>query len=129
MPSAPTLLTESIPAMLQNLSIGLRTLSGELRWLVRSTVHAHEVRQVEKRIAQELVLLGRTSEEAIRAAKSVTTSKDSPASIEITPEIDLAFRQVDFLRDEIKRLEQELQEQRTRFIEKQRSSLEENSAE
>lgn len=128
MPSAPTLLTESVPAMLQNLSVGLKTLSGELRWLVRSTIHAHEVRQVEKRIAQELTALGYSCEGHIRKAKG-DTSKDAPAMVEITPELDQAFRQVDFLRDEIKRLEQELQDQRSRFIKKQSSTLEEHSAE
>ncbi len=104
-------------ALLDNFRMGLRVLLDEMYELLRAAIHAHDIRQIKKRMAQELQILGEEFQHA-RATQNEEGHSDS--SVSITERMDLAYRQVDFLQDEIKRLEQNFHAEYTRTMEKRR---------
>lgn len=122
MSSSVHTMAETVRHMTGNLAAGLGVLSGELLWLVRGSIHAHEIRQIQRRQDQELKVLGSACEHALSAENDPEQQglSDKTAS----PEMDLAARQVRFLRDEIDRLKENAMADRARFIEKQRLKYE-----
>lgn len=85
--------------MLTPVENGLKVMACESKWFFIEKFKRWEIRQLQKRLAEEYATLGRT----VAEAQDSGTDFNPKAS-----EHDLTLRQIAFLRDEIKHLEEAL---------------------
>lgn len=89
---------------------GWKIIFSEIKWAVIRTCRVWEIRQLKKRLNQELSYLGQSVFDQTRT---------DPARIDPNnPETDLALKQVSFLQEEISHLQNELDRTRREFINK-----------
>lgn len=96
--------------LLKPVITGFKVLASETKWRGIKGFRSWEIRQLEKRLAEEYQNLG------ISVADAATTGKifDPKSSSN-----DLALRQITFLKEEIAHLEEDLVSARTEFVKKQ----------
>jgi hypothetical protein len=108
----PESLQSTLKIHWHNVSLGLRVVGSELKWLFLRILRNWEISQLRRRLEQEYALLGRTEAEA--AGLDVSAS---PARTHIFDEKELALKQIAFLLDEIGFLSTQIQEERSAYIE------------
>lgn len=86
---------------------GFKLLASEGKWVFIRGFRGWEIRQMEKRLAEEYQNLGKSYTES-QAKDEAFDPKSS--------ENDLTLRQISFLRDEIAHLEQELASTRAEYV-------------
>ncbi|MFP4168120.1 MAG: hypothetical protein ACLFSY_04640 [Desulfonatronovibrionaceae bacterium] len=90
--------------------LGWKIILSEIKWAVVRTCRVWEIRQLQKRLRQEFSYLG---ESVYRQITNDPTRVDPDE-----PETDLALKQVSFLQEEIRHLQEELNRSRQEFINK-----------
>lgn len=85
--------------VLETISLGLRVWWSEMRWLLREALGALETRQLVKRMAQERARLAGPQAPGLSAADR-----------------EQAVRQIAFLEEEIRRLDQDRAARREHFV-------------
>ena len=96
------------------LTLGLTVLGSELKWLAVKGVRSFELRQLRRRLDEEYALLGRLTAELAAAGESASQGHE---------DVRLALGQIDFLREEIARLEDERRLSRDAFVNERRRRL------
>lgn len=89
---------------------GFKVLVSETKWKGIKSFRRWEIRQLEKRLAEEYQNLGSSFADA--AAKGETFDHKSSSN-------DLTLRQITFLKEEIAHLEEDLVSARAEFVHKQ----------
>lgn len=115
---------ESAPApkagnIATNTLFGFRVLLGELKWLAIKSLRALELRQLQKRLAEENKALG----EAYIAQSESLGALGGDEPVQPSEEMQLAHKQIMFLQDEIAFLEKGLAEQRGEYISHRKQAL------
>jgi ParB-like chromosome segregation protein Spo0J len=86
---------------------GFKLLASETRWVFIRGLRRWEIRQMEKRLAEEYVNLGKS----YAACQAKGEAFDPKAS-----DNDLTLKQISFLQEEVAHLEQELAATRAEFV-------------
>lgn len=86
---------------------GFKLLASEGKWVFIKGFRRWEIRQMEKRLAEEFVNLGRS----YAASQSKGEEFDPKAS-----DNDLILKQISFLQEEVAHLEQELASTRAEYV-------------
>ena len=86
---------------------GFKLLASETRWVFIRGLRRWEIRQMEKRLAEEYVNLGKSY-----AACQIKGEAFDPK----TSDNDLTLKQISFLQEEVAHLEQELDATRAEFV-------------
>lgn len=102
--------------MLGNLLTGLRVLGGEMKWLALKGLRSLEIRQMEKRLAEEFQALGRAVAGALDGAAE---SESAP----LDDEARLSLKQIAFLNEEVAFLRKERDRLREDLLQKRREDL------
>ncbi len=89
---------------------GWKIIFSELKWVCIKTCRVWEIKQLEKRLQQELYYLGKCVFHQTRGGSTQIDLQD--------PETDLALKQISFLEEEISHLKEELNKTREEFINK-----------
>lgn len=99
--------------MFGNLLTGLRVLGGEIKWLALKGLRSLEIRQMEKRLAEEFQALGRAVAQSLDgAAESASAPLDDEARLSLK-QIAFLNEEVAFLRKERDRLREDLLRKRS----------------
>lgn len=98
-----------IREILKPMENGFKVMASESKWFFIQGFKRWEIRQMRKRLTEEYATLGCSYTQA----QDRGTDFDPKAS-----EHDLTLRQITFLRDEIKHLEDALAETRVQFLKK-----------
>jgi uncharacterized small protein (DUF1192 family) len=98
-----------INKLLQPVVNGFKVLASETKWVFIKGVRRWEIRQMEKRLAEEYQNLG----QSYAAALAKGGNFDPQAS-----DNDLTLKQIAFLREEIAHLEQDLATTRAEYVKK-----------
>lgn len=106
--------TDTIQAVVD----GFNVLIGESRWNCIRLLRRFEIRQLEKRLAEEHQTLGQSCAAALKQGETFDPTQDSN---------DLTLRQITFLREEIEHLEQELETLHTKYATRHQSKEEKQS--
>jgi cell division protein FtsB len=96
------------PRFFETFGLGLKLVASELKWLGIEAIHRLEARQMKRRLAEEQRELGELTQKK-------TAQPDSAA---YDREIELALKQVEFLKEEIDHLEAENRRSRQDYIAK-----------
>ena len=110
------------PGVFGTLALGLKVLGSELALLASTGVRALELRQMRRRLSEEYALLGRLTArraEAQEAGHGAAGEEAAPSQ----EEVDLALGQIDFLKQEIARMEAEREQHRETFLADRRARL------
>jgi ribosomal protein S13 len=86
---------------------GFKLLASETKWVFIKAFRRWEIRQMEKRLAEEHQTLGKSY------AQSVADAKDFDPK---AGDNDLTLRQIAFLREELAHLEQDLEATRAAYV-------------
>ena len=86
---------------------GFKLLASETRWVFIRGLRRWEIRQMEKRLAEEYVNLGKS----YAASQAMGEAFDPKTS-----DNDLTLKQISFLQEEVAHLEQELAATRAEFV-------------
>lgn len=119
--TSPTTLRD----LLGNLRTGLLVVADELKWIVLRALRSLEIRQMEKRLAEEQAALGRAVAEAV--AKDAP-GEEAPASAPLGPDAHLCLKQIAFLGEELAYLQAERDRLRQDLLARRRSTLDPDGA-
>jgi HAMP domain-containing protein len=108
---------EEIRGMPGTLLRGLKVVVSELKWLLISMLRSIEIRQMNKKLDQEFRMLGQ------RVYRALSGREKGQAMPEPDQEIELAMKQIDFLRDEIAHLKNEKNRMRSEMVESRSREL------
>lgn len=93
--------------MIKPVTTGFKLLASETRWVFIRSVRRWEIRQMEKRLAEEYQNLGR----------NYADSRDKGEAFDPgTSDNDLTLKQIAFLREELAHLEQDLESTRLDYV-------------
>lgn len=93
--------------MIKPVTTGLRLLASETKWVFIRGFRRWEIRQMEKRLAEEYQNLGKSFSESRSRGEAF-----DPA----TSDNDLTLKQIDFLREELAHLEADLDATRNAYV-------------
>ena len=119
--TSPTTLRD----LLGNLRTGLLVVADELKWIVLRALRSLEIRQMEKRLAEEQAALGRAVAEAVANA---APGEEAPASAPLGAEALLCLKQIAFLGEELAYLQAERDRLRQDLLARRRSALDPEGA-
>ena len=86
---------------------GFRLLASETKWVFIRGFRRWEIRQMEKRLAEEYQNLGKSYAESLAQGAAFDPK---------TSDNDLTLKQISFLREELEHLEKELEATRAEYI-------------
>ena len=93
--------------MIKPVTTGFKLLASETRWVFIRSVRRWEIRQMEKRLAEEYQNLGKNFAESRAKGEAFDPG---------TSDNDLTLKQIAFLREELAHLEKDLEATRTEYI-------------
>jgi hypothetical protein len=111
----------SLRDLLGNLRTGLLVVADELQWIGLKGLRSLEIRQMEKRLAEERAALGKVVAEAVAGV-------EDPASAPLDEAARLCLKQIAFLGEEIAYLRAERERLRQDVLARRRSALDPDPA-
>ncbi len=96
-----------LPDMIKPVTTGFKLLASETRWVFIRSVRRWEIRQMEKRLAEEYQNLGKNFAESRAKGEAFDPG---------TSDNDLTLKQIAFLREELAHLEQDLEATRLEYV-------------
>lgn len=108
---------EELRSLPDTLLRGLKVVGSELKWLLISALRGIEIRQMNKKLDQEHRMLGQ------HVYQALSGKENARAMPEPDKEIELAMKQIDFLKDEIAHLRNEKNRMRSDMVESRSRKL------
>ncbi|MEW5772024.1 MAG: hypothetical protein AB1916_00735 [Thermodesulfobacteriota bacterium] len=103
-----------------NLRTGLLVVADELKWIALRSLRSLEIRQMEKRLAEEHAALGRA---VARAVADAAAGPDGPEAATLDEAARLCLKQIAFLGEEAAYLRAERDRLRQDLLARRRSAL------
>ncbi len=101
---------------------GLQVMAAEAKWLLLSTIRTFEINQLKKRLQEEETLLGSLIAETLGGSESETiTGLDVQACDKA--QLNVALKQIAFIKDEIAYLQRDRENMRQEFYERRKKKL------
>ncbi|THB66176.1 MAG: hypothetical protein D6E12_11175 [Desulfovibrio sp.] len=110
-------------SLVGNVMLGLKVVGGELKWLVQRGVRSFELKQLRKRLLDEYTFLGQLTAHRLNQAEPLDPEAITDEALARDENVQLAIKQIDFLREEIALLQGEQQTKREAMLASRRKQL------